>query len=71
MEWRELLGAMGRFGFQDREASLYLLLLRRGRATARELTREAEVDRVIAEGRNAPAVDSRTTRSPRHLCCPR
>jgi sugar-specific transcriptional regulator TrmB len=47
MEWRELLGAMGRFGFQDREASLYLLLLRRGRATARELTREAEVDRVI------------------------
>lgn len=47
MEWRELLGAMGRFGFQDREASLYLLLLRRGQATARELTREAEVDRVI------------------------
>jgi sugar-specific transcriptional regulator TrmB len=47
MEWKGLLSAMGRFGFQDREAHLYLLLLRRGRATARELTREAEVDRVI------------------------
>ena len=48
MEWNELLVAMGRFGFADREARLYLLLLRRGRATARELTRDSQIDRVLA-----------------------
>lgn len=48
MEWTELLTAMGRFGFAEREAKLYLLLLRRGRATARELTRDSEIDRVLA-----------------------
>jgi sugar-specific transcriptional regulator TrmB len=39
---------MGRFGFAEREAKLYLLLLRRGRATARELTRDSQIDRVLA-----------------------
>lgn len=48
MEWNELLTAMGRFGFAEREAKLYLLLLRRGRATARELTRNSQIDRVLA-----------------------
>jgi sugar-specific transcriptional regulator TrmB len=48
VEWNELLAAMGRFGFADREAKLYLLLLRRGRATARELTHDSEIDRVLA-----------------------
>jgi sugar-specific transcriptional regulator TrmB len=48
MEWRELLTSMGRFGFAEREAKLYLLLLRRGRATARDLTRDSQMDRVLA-----------------------
>ena len=48
VEWNELLTAMGRFGFAEREAKLYLLLLRRGRATARDLTRDAQIDRVLA-----------------------
>lgn len=48
MEWNELLTAMGRFGFAEREAKLYLLLLRRGRATARDLTRDSQIDRVLA-----------------------
>ncbi|MCI4353378.1 MAG: hypothetical protein L3K14_08390 [Thermoplasmata archaeon] len=48
MEWRELLTSMGRFGFTEREARLYLLLLRRGRATARDLTRDSQMDRVLA-----------------------
>lgn len=48
MQWNELLTAMGRFGFSEREAKLYLLLLRRGRATARELTRDSDIDRVLA-----------------------
>jgi Sugar-specific transcriptional regulator TrmB len=38
---------MGRFGLEEREAKLYLAALRRGRATASELTREAGVDRVL------------------------
>lgn len=42
-----LSGALTRFGFSDREAVLYLASLRRGRATARELTREARIDRVL------------------------
>ncbi|MCI4339096.1 MAG: hypothetical protein L3J68_02025 [Thermoplasmata archaeon] len=48
VEWNELLTAMGRFGFAEREAKLYLLLLRRGRATARDLTRDSSMDRVLA-----------------------
>lgn len=48
MEQSEVLEAMGRFGFQDREAKLFLLLLRQGRATAREVTRAAGIDRVVA-----------------------
>src|SRR5215472_8006790 len=48
MKWSELLAAMGRFGFTEREARLYLLLLRRGRATARDLTRESGIERVLA-----------------------
>ncbi len=38
---------LGRFGLSDREASLYLAALRRGLGTARELTRDAQVDRVL------------------------
>lgn len=48
MEWRELLTSLGRFGFTEREAKLYLLLLRRGKATARDLTRDSQIDRVLA-----------------------
>jgi len=48
VEWNELLTEMGRFGFAEREAKLYLLLLRRGRATARDLTRDSQIDRVLA-----------------------
>ena len=48
MEWRDLLTSMGRFGFAEREAKLYFLLLRRGRATARDLTRDSQMDRVLA-----------------------
>lgn len=48
MEWTDLLTAMGRFGFAEREAKLYLILLRRGRGTARELTRDSAMDRVLA-----------------------
>jgi sugar-specific transcriptional regulator TrmB len=48
MEWQELLASMGRFGFAEREAKIYLLLLRRGRATARDLTRDSQMDRVLA-----------------------
>ncbi|MFZ1022748.1 MAG: helix-turn-helix domain-containing protein, partial [Thermoplasmata archaeon] len=47
MEWRDLLTALNRFGIAEREAKLYLLLLSRGRATARDLTRESNVDRVL------------------------
>jgi sugar-specific transcriptional regulator TrmB len=48
MESSELIEAMARFGLPEREARLYLLLLRRGRATARELTRDSKIDRVLA-----------------------
>jgi sugar-specific transcriptional regulator TrmB len=47
MEWAELVGSLGRYGLSDREAALYLALVRRGQATARELTREAQIDRVL------------------------
>jgi sugar-specific transcriptional regulator TrmB len=46
-KWEELVSAMQRFGLPEREAVFYLSLLRRGRATARELTRDAHVDRVF------------------------
>ncbi len=48
MEWRELLTSIGRFGFAEREAKLYFLLLRRGGATTRDLTRDSQMDRVLA-----------------------
>jgi sugar-specific transcriptional regulator TrmB len=48
MEWRELLTSMDWFGFAEREAKPYLLLLRRGRATARDLTWDSRMDRVLA-----------------------
>jgi HTH-type transcriptional regulator, sugar sensing transcriptional regulator len=47
MEWHELLESIQRFGLHEREAALYLALLRRGRATARELARETHLDRVL------------------------
>ncbi|MCI4328365.1 MAG: hypothetical protein L3J86_02160 [Thermoplasmata archaeon] len=47
MEWDALVAAVGRFGLSERESLLYLSLLRRGRATARELARDAQVDRVL------------------------
>src|SRR5271169_415672 len=47
MEWSELVASLARFGLPEREAKLYLAALRRGRATARELTRDATVDRVL------------------------
>lgn len=46
--WDELMRSLGRFGFTEKEARLYLLIYRRGRSTARELTREAQMDRVLA-----------------------
>lgn len=48
MNQHDLLHAMGRFGLSEREALLYLALLRRGPATARELSRETHLDRVVA-----------------------
>jgi sugar-specific transcriptional regulator TrmB len=42
-----LASSLTRFGLSDREAVLYLASLRRGRATARELTRDAQIDRVL------------------------
>lgn len=47
MEWDEMVESVGRFGLTERESVLYLALLRRGRATARELAREAQIDRVV------------------------
>jgi sugar-specific transcriptional regulator TrmB len=47
MEWDEVVRALGRFGLTPREAAIYLALLRRGRATARELAKDAGVDRVL------------------------
>ena len=47
LAYDELLTSMGRFGFSEREAKLYLLLLRLGRATARDLTRDSGMDRVL------------------------
>jgi sugar-specific transcriptional regulator TrmB len=47
MEYEELVGSVARFGLTDREARLYLALLRKGRASARELAHEAGLDRVL------------------------
>ena len=47
MEWTDLVRAVGRFGLSERESLLSLSLRRRGRATARELARDAQVDRVL------------------------
>jgi sugar-specific transcriptional regulator TrmB len=47
MEWDEVVRSLGRFGLSEREATIYLALLRRGRATARQLSKDAEVDRVL------------------------
>jgi sugar-specific transcriptional regulator TrmB len=47
VEYQELVGSVSRFGLTEREARLYLSLLRQGRATARELAREAGLDRVL------------------------
>lgn len=47
MEYEELVGSVSRFGLSDREARLYLSLLRLGRATASTLAKEAGVDRVL------------------------
>jgi sugar-specific transcriptional regulator TrmB len=46
-EWGEMISALGRFGLSEKEADLYLTLIRRGQATARELTRERRLDRVL------------------------
>ena len=60
---------MGRFGFSEREARLYLALIRRGRATARDLTREVQVDRVLAyrtlDGMRARGLVQTTAERPR------
>ena len=48
MDETELVAGLGRFGFPEREARLYLTLLRSGGSTARELIRDARVDRVLA-----------------------
>jgi len=48
MDEPELVSALGRFGFPEREARLYLALLRSGGSTARDLIRDARVDRVLA-----------------------
>lgn len=47
MEYEELVRSVARFGLTDREARLYLALVRKGRASARELAHEAGVDRVL------------------------
>jgi sugar-specific transcriptional regulator TrmB len=47
VEFEELVMSVGRFGLTDREARIYIALLRKGRATASELAHEAGVDRVL------------------------
>ncbi|MGA7923392.1 MAG: helix-turn-helix domain-containing protein [Thermoplasmata archaeon] len=48
VEWRELVDRVEHFGLSERESVLYLSLLRRGRATARELAGDVGVDRVLS-----------------------
>lgn len=71
MEWDELVAAVGRFGLTERESLLYLSLLRRGRATARELARDAQVDRVLGyrmlEAMRARGVVEVTAERPRRF----
>jgi HTH-type transcriptional regulator, sugar sensing transcriptional regulator len=47
MDWNDVVASLPRFGLAEREVGLYVAALRRGRATARELTRDAGVDRVL------------------------
>jgi sugar-specific transcriptional regulator TrmB len=47
VDYEELVGSVARFGLTDREARLYLALLRKGRASARELAHDAGLDRVL------------------------
>ena len=47
MEFDDLVAAVGQFGLSEREARLYLALLRKGRATARDLAETAGIDRVL------------------------
>jgi sugar-specific transcriptional regulator TrmB len=47
VDYEELVASVSRFGLSDREARLYLSVLRHGRATARALAQEAGVDRVL------------------------
>jgi sugar-specific transcriptional regulator TrmB len=44
----DVLAALSRFGFPDREARIYLAALRRGGGTARDLVRDSGIDRVLA-----------------------
>lgn len=48
VEWGELVHSVEHFGLSERESILYLSLLRRGRATARELAGDVGVDRVLS-----------------------
>ncbi|MGD0256901.1 MAG: helix-turn-helix domain-containing protein [Thermoplasmata archaeon] len=48
MDRKELIQALVRFGLNDREAQLYLVLVQRGPSTAPEAAREAGSDRVVA-----------------------
>lgn len=48
VEWGELINSVEHFGLSERESILYLSLLRRGRATARELAGDVGVDRVLS-----------------------
>jgi sugar-specific transcriptional regulator TrmB len=70
-EWNELVASLGRFGLSEREALLYLASLRRGRATARELTRDVGLDRVlgyrILDGLRARGVVEVTAERPRRF----
>jgi sugar-specific transcriptional regulator TrmB len=69
VKWDELLTAMGRFGFAEKESRLYLLLLRRGGAKVSDLTRDSGVDRVHAyrtlDGMRARGLVQTTAQRPR------
>jgi sugar-specific transcriptional regulator TrmB len=45
--WQDLIEGVRQFGLSEKEAPLYLVLLQRGRATARDLAREVGLDRVL------------------------
>lgn len=69
MQWSEMVAALGHFGLSEREAELYLTLLRKGRGTARELTRERDLDRVLGyrllEGLRERGILQMTSERPR------